>query len=67
MNSTKTVETLATFAILDYFILFLVMAASIAVGVYFAFFSKGMKTAEDYLVGGHKMKPFPVAVSLMAR
>lgn len=67
MNSTETLETVATFALIDYGILFLVMAASLAVGVYFAFFSKGLKTTEDYLVGGHKMKPFPVAVSLMAR
>ena len=40
------------------------------IGVYFAFFKKNIKNSEDesnYLVGGRKLKIFPVAMSLIAR
>lgn len=67
MNGTKSFESQAHFAALDYSVFVVILSASMTIGIYFGFFSKNLKTAEDYLVGGHKMKTFPVAVSLMAR
>lgn len=67
MNASETFVPGASFAGIDYCVFIVLLLASMAIGVYFGFFSKSLKTAEDYLVGGHKMKPFPVAVSLMAR
>lgn len=67
MNASETFVPEVYFAGIDYCVFIVLLLASMAIGVYFGFFSKSLKTAEDYLVGGHKMKPFPVAVSLMAR
>lgn len=57
----------AHFTVIDYTLLIIILSLSIGIGVYFAFFSKKLKTADDYLVGGHKMKPLPIAISLVAR
>lgn len=67
MNDSESIEMVASFAAIDYFVFTIILSASMAIGIYFGFFSKSLKTAEDYLVGGHKMKTFPVAISLMAR
>lgn len=67
MNASETVEEVAYFAALDYGVFIIILMASLSIGIYFGFFSKKLQTAEDYLVGGHKMKTFPVAVSLVAR
>lgn len=67
MNASETFVPEVYFVGIDYCVFIVLLLASMAIGVYFGFFSKSLKTAEDYLVGGHKMKPFPVAVSLMAR
>lgn len=57
----------AYFAFIDYCVFIFILSISMAIGIYFGFFSKNLKTAEDYLVGGHKLKTLPVAISLMAR
>lgn len=67
MNGTESFQVQAYFAGIDYCVFFVILSASMAIGIYFGFFSENLKTAEDYLVGGHKMKTFPVAVSLMSR
>lgn len=67
MNVSETLEADAYFVGIDYFVFISILAASLAIGVYFGFFSKQLKTAEDYMIGGHKMKVLPVAISLMAR
>lgn len=67
MNISESFESDAYFAGIDYCVFVILLSASMAIGIYFGFFSKSLKSAEDYLVGGHKMKTFPVAVSLMAR
>lgn len=67
MSTSGIFSSQAHFAVIDYCVFITLLCASMAVGIFFGFFSKNMKTAEDYLVGGHKMKTFPVAVSLMAR
>lgn len=64
MNDPTTVNYFGT---IDYCVFTILLLASMAIGIYFGFFSKNLKTAEDYLVGGHRMKIVPVAISLMAR
>lgn len=61
---------LQKFAWQDYSMFALMLAICIAIGVYFGLFEKKSKQVadeSDYLVGGRKMKTFPVAMSLIAR
>lgn len=61
----------------DYLVFVLMLVSCIFIGIYFGYKDhqkhKNRKTARrdsealDYLVGGRKMKIFPVAVSLVAR
>lgn len=67
MNASETIEGAAYFTALDYSIFIGLLSCSMAIGIFFGFFSKGLRTAEEYLVGGHKMKVIPIAVSLMSR
>ena len=67
MNASGIVEGAAYFSALDYSVFIVLLLCSLAIGIYFGFFSKELQTAEDYLIGGHKMKVFPIAISLMAR
>lgn len=67
MNFSDSVVEQAYFARIDYSILIVTLICSIAIGIYFGFFSKSLETAEDYLVGGHKMKVLPIAISLVSR
>ncbi|XP_058447704.1 sodium-coupled monocarboxylate transporter 2 [Malaya genurostris] len=51
----------------DYSVFVLMLSVSVAIGIYFGFFQKKQnQTTEDYLLGGRKMKTFPIAVSLIA-
>lgn len=68
MNISDIVLTdVAYFTVVDYALLIIILSFSIGIGIYFAFFSEKLKTTEDYLVGGRKMKPLPIAISLVAR
>lgn len=67
MNINRAAAEVAYFTGVDYGVLVIILSLSLAIGIYFGFFSQKLKTAEDYLVGGHKMKSFPIAVSLVAR
>lgn len=67
MNVSETIESKAYFATIDYGIFIFILACSLSIGIYFGFFSKELKTAEDYLIGGRKMKVIPIAISLMSR
>lgn len=67
MNTTKGTLSEATFAPIDYSVFIVLLSGSMAIGIYFGFFSKNIKTAEDYLVGSHKLKTLPVAISLISR
>lgn len=54
----------------DYAAFLFMLATCAGIGIYFGFFEKKSKTiaqSDDYLVGGRKMKTFPVAMSLIAR
>lgn len=55
------VANVAYFTQIDYTIFFILLSCSLAIGIYFGFFSDDLKTADDYLVGGHRMKPLPIA------
>lgn len=67
MNTSETLSQVAYFTEIDYGVLIVILSLSLAIGIYFGFFSDNVKTAEDYLVGGHKMKTLPIAISLVAR
>lgn len=67
MNASEMIQGEAYFAAIDYTLFIIILSCSLAIGVYFGFFSKELKTAEDYLIGGHKMRVIPIAISLMAR
>ena len=56
-----------TFGSMDYIVFVLLLCVSSAIGVYFGFFSKSKNTTDEYLMGGKKMKSFPIAISLVAR
>jgi hypothetical protein len=54
----------------DYSVFLFMLAICASIGVYFGFFekkSKAIADESDYLVGGRRMKIFPVAMSLIAR
>lgn len=66
MNVTETLEEVAYFTGIDYAVFAVLLSGSLAVGIYFGFFSDELKTAEDYLVGGHQMRTIPIAISLVS-
>jgi sodium-coupled monocarboxylate transporter 8/12 len=44
-----------------------VLAVSVGIGIFFGCFGKKNQTNEEYLLGGRKMNPVPVALSLLCR
>ncbi|CAF96316.1 unnamed protein product [Tetraodon nigroviridis] len=48
----------------DYAVLVVMLAVSMAIGVYFAWTSRG--SAQEFLTGGRKLSIFPVSMSLIA-
>lgn len=53
----------------DYSVFILMLASCAGIGIYFGFFEKKSKHVadeSDYLVGGRRMKVFPVSMSLIA-
>lgn len=55
------------FTALDYGLFGLMLLLSAAIGIYFGFFAKRKQnTTQEYLLGGKKMKFFPIAASLIA-
>ena len=53
------------FHVADYLVFGATMLLSIAIGIYHAFAGDRQRTTSEYLMGGRKMKFFPVAISLM--
>lgn len=55
----------------DYVVFVMMLISCAMIGIYFGFVKKNPKKCKeaeaDYLVGGRKMKVFPVAMSLIAR
>lgn len=56
-----------TFGLTDYIVFVVMLLTSMAIGIYFGFFSKAKNTTDEYLMGGKKMKTIPIAISLVAR
>lgn len=50
MNASETISEVAYFTNVDYGVLVVILSFSLAIGIYFGFFSDNLKTAEDYLV-----------------
>ncbi|XP_055905168.1 sodium-coupled monocarboxylate transporter 2-like [Eupeodes corollae] len=68
-NVTDSMSSLAnnfTFGAVDYTVFTLLLVISAVIGVYFGFFSGDNDTTDEYLLGGKRMKPWPVAVSLVS-
>lgn len=56
-----------SFSWYDYILFSVMLALSALIGVYFGCFGTKQSTADEYLLGGKKMKVFPISVSLVAR
>jgi hypothetical protein len=55
------------FTSFDYILFAIMLALSALIGIYFGFFAKRKQnTTSQYLLGGKKMKFFPIAASLIA-
>lgn len=74
-NVSSLKSSLQKFGWQDYSVFILMLVSCSFVGVYFGYKDKKKNNREldadrgalDYLVGGRKMKVFPVAMSLVAR
>ena len=79
-NVADLSSSLQHFGYVDYFVFVLMLIICAIIGFYFGFIEKKQKKknkknieerrgseALDYLVGGRKMKVFPVSLSLVAR
>lgn len=55
------------FSLVDYSLFGILLAVSASIGLYFGCFGDHDQTTEEYLLGGHKMKTIPIAISLVAR
>lgn len=66
-TSSVIVSEVHLFGGVDYFVFFLMLSISTAIGIYFGCFGQNSQTTEEYLLGGRKMKTLPIAISLIAR
>uniref|UniRef100_A0A182W0T7 Sodium/solute symporter n=1 Tax=Anopheles minimus TaxID=112268 RepID=A0A182W0T7_9DIPT len=67
MTKSITANPQGEFSVEDYTVFTIMLGISTAIGVYFGFFQKQKnQTTEEYLLGGRKMKTFPIAISLIA-
>lgn len=80
LNVSDLTSSLQHFGFIDYFVFVSMLVVCAGIGFYFGFIEKKNKKnkqtnleqrrgseALDYLVGGRKMKVFPVSLSLVAR
>lgn len=70
-SSNLLLDAIATnpsyFTVVDYSVFGFLLSCSLAIGIYFGWCTNETQTTEEYLVGGHKMKSIPIAISLVAR
>lgn len=66
-NLSLSVVGAAHFSSIDYTVFSALVAISLAIGLYFGISGRNGQSAEEYLHGGHSMRPIPVAFSLIAR
>ncbi|XP_053556018.1 sodium/iodide cotransporter-like [Bombina bombina] len=55
-----------TFSLWDYGVFAIMLLASTGIGLFYALYSGGQKTSEDFFTGGRKMRALPVGLSLAA-
>lgn len=55
----------AQFTIPDYAVFVLMLVVSVAIGVHSALRGGGSSSTQQYLLGGRRMSPIPVAISLL--
>lgn len=55
-----------TLKVEDYVVFALMLVVSTAIGVYYAWTSRGRESAEEFLTGGRSLTALPVSMSLMA-
>ena len=68
LNETSDLINAASsshFAFADYVIFALMITCSILIGIYVGYKGWNKDTTKDFLVGGRKMHPIPVALSLI--
>lgn len=59
--------TTITFAWYDYLLFVLLLGLSVAIGLYYAFFSRHKQNnTNEYILGGKTMSVIPVAISLVS-
>ncbi|KAK5642168.1 hypothetical protein RI129_008335 [Pyrocoelia pectoralis] len=59
-------SNMQVFSWVDYILFSAMLGISTLIGIYFGFFGKKQKTANDYLLGGRQMCAIPIAISLLA-
>lgn len=66
-NLQMDISNSINFASTDYFVFFILLLLSMAIGIYFGYFDGKEGTTEEYLLGGRNMQVIPIAISLIAR
>lgn len=61
----EVMASFSRFSAVDYTIFVLMLVASLLIGVVTAFKSRNETSTQEYLLGGRKMSPIPVAFSLL--
>ncbi|XP_077400903.1 sodium-coupled monocarboxylate transporter 1 isoform X1 [Vanacampus margaritifer] len=56
----------ASFAAADYVVFAFMLAVSAAIGVYYAWTDRALKSSDDFLTGGRRLTALPVSLSLTA-
>lgn len=59
-------QVAATLAVEDYVVFALMLVVSTAIGVYYAWASRGKESSMDFLTGGRRLSAVPVSMSLTA-
>lgn len=71
MNETvifqSMVSNLGRFEVWDYVVFICMLLVSTSIGIWFGCFGGNNQTTEEYLLGGRRMKTWPIAISLIAR
>lgn len=56
----------AGFSVYDYIVFAIMLGISLLIGLYYALKDRKKKTVDEFLLGGRKLKIFPVAMSILA-
>lgn len=67
LTTAEIAASSSNFHTIDYAVFGILLTLSVSIGIYFGFFDGTEQTTEEYLLGGRRMRPIPVAISLVAR